>query len=96
MVTLRRFLRAQYDWSGLTSRLLQSKAWYLGSLIFAALLTFLLILGYHLWKVPMSVGQLAATDLGLELEHMFPIITYYTLVVVLLPMALLLSRIYRV
>jgi quinone-modifying oxidoreductase, subunit QmoC len=94
MVTLRRFLSAQYDWSGLTARLLQSKAWYLGALIFAALLTFLLILGYHLWKVPMSVGQLAATDLGLE--HMFPIITYYTLVVVLLPLALLLSRIYRV
>ena len=94
MVTLRRFLSAQYDWSGLTSRLLQSKAWYLGSLIFAALLTFILILGYHLWQVPMTVSQLATTDMGLE--HMFPIITYYTVIVVLLPLALLLSRIYRV
>jgi len=94
MVTLRRFLSAQYDRSGITSKLLQSKAWYLGSLLFVASLTFLLILGYHLWKVPMTVGQLATTELGLE--HMFPIITYYTLVVVLLPLALLLSRIYRV
>jgi quinone-modifying oxidoreductase, subunit QmoC len=94
MVTLRRFLSAQYDWSGITSRLLQSKAWYLGSLIFIAVLTFALILGYHLWKVPMTVGTLAATDLGLE--HMFPIIIYYTLVVILFPLALLLSRIYRV
>ncbi len=94
MVTLRRFLSAQYDWSGITSRLLQSKAWYLGSLIFIAVLTFALILGYHLWKVPMTVGTLATTELGLE--HMFPIITYYTLVVILFPLALLLSRIYRV
>ncbi len=94
MVTLRRFLSAQYDWSGITAKLLQSKTWYLGSLVFVALFTFLLILGYHLWKVPHTVGQLATTGLGLE--HMFPIITYYTLVVVLLPLALLLSRIYRV
>jgi len=94
MVTLRRFLSAQYDWSGITSRLLQSKAWYLSSLIFVAVLTFLLILGYHLWKVPMPVGTLATTELGLD--HMFPIITYYTLVVILAPLALLLSRVYRV
>ncbi len=94
MVTLRRYLSAQYDWSGITSKLLQSKAWYLGSLIAVAIFTFLLILGYHLWKVPMTVSQLASTELGLE--HMFPIITYYTLVVVLLPLALLLSRVLRV
>jgi len=94
MVTLRRFLSAQYDWSGITSKLLQSKTWYLGSLIFVAILTFLLILGYHLWKAPMPIGTLATTDMGLE--HMFPIIAYYTLVVILFPLALLLSRIYRV
>ena len=94
MVTLRRFLSAQYDKSGVTSRLLQSKTWYLGSLITVAIFTFLLILGYHLWKVPMTVGQLASTELGLQ--HMFPIITYYTLAVVMLPLALLLSRIFRV
>ena len=94
MMTLRRFLSAEYDWSGITSVLMRSKAWYLGSLIGVAVLTFLLILGYHLWKVPMTVGQLATTELGLE--HMFPIILYYTLTVVLLPLALLLSRIYRV
>jgi len=94
MATLRRYLTAQYDWSGISAVLLRSKAWYLGSLIGIAVLTFLLILGYHLWKVPMTVGQLATTELGLE--HMFPIILYYTLVVVLLPLALLLSRLYRV
>ena len=94
MVTLRRFLSAQYDWSGITSRLLQSKAWYLSSLIAVAIFTFLLILGYHLWYVALPAGTLATTALGLD--HMFPIITYYTLVVILFPLALLLSRVYRV
>ncbi len=94
MVTLRRFLSAQYDWSGITSRLLHSKAWYLGSLIGVAIFTFLLILGYHLWYVALPVGTLATTPLGLD--HMFPLITYYTLVVILFPLALLLSRVYRV
>ncbi len=94
MVTLRRFLSAQYDWSGITSKLLQSKAWYLGSLIGVAVFTFLLILGYHLWKVALPIGTFATTDLGLD--HMFPIITYYTLFVILFPLVLLLSRVYRV
>jgi len=94
MVTLRRFLSAQYDWSGITSRVLQSKAWYLGSLVFVAVFTFLLILGYHLWYVALPVSTLATTSLGLD--HMFPIMTYYTLVVILFPLVLLLSRVYRV
>ncbi len=94
MITLRRFLSAQYDWTGIASRLLQSRAWYLGSLISVALFTLLLILGYHLWYVGMAVGDFAATAYGLE--HMFPIITYYTLTVMLLPLLLLLSRIFRI
>jgi len=94
MATLRRFLTAQYDWSGISAKLLQSKAWYLGSLIGVAVFTFLLILGYHLWYVKLAVGDFVSTSLGLE--HMFPIITYYTLFVLLVPMALLASRIHRV
>ena len=94
MMTLRRFLTAQYDWSGVTSKLLQSKAWYLGSLIAVAALTLLLIIGYHLWYVAMPAGDFARTSLGLD--HMFPMITYYTLVVILVPVALLLSRVHRV
>src|ERR1035437_5422503 len=43
MVTLRRFLSAQYDWSGLAARLLQSRTWYLSSLIVVAFFTLLLI-----------------------------------------------------
>ena len=59
MVTLRRFLSAQYDWTGITSRLLQSKAWYLGSLVFVAVFTFLLI---H--RLSPLVRRAAGRDLG--------------------------------
>lgn len=94
MLTLRRFMSAQYDWSGIAAKLLQSKAWYVSSLISVAVFTFLLIVGYHLWYVAMPAGDFTRTAMGLE--HMFPIITYYTLVVILLPLALLLSRVHRI
>ena len=94
MITLRRFLSAQYEWTGIGSKLLQSTAWYLGSLISVAVFTLLLIIGYHLWYVGMGARDFVTTPFGLE--HMFPIITYYTLVVVLLPLLLLFSRIFRI
>lgn len=94
MITLRRFLSAQYDWTGIASKLLQSKAWYLGSLFSVALIVLLLIVGYHLWYVGMPVTDFATTPFGLE--HMFPIMTYYTLTVILLPLLLLFSRVFRI
>jgi len=94
MITLRRFLSAQYEWIGIGSRLLQSKAWYLGSLIFVAAITIFLIIGYHLWYVAMPARDFAATALGLE--HMFPMMTYYTLTVILVPLLLLLSRVIHI
>ena len=94
MITLRRFLCAQYEWSGIGARLLRSEAWYLSSVISVALFTFLLILGYHLWYVRLGVRDLVTTPLGLE--HMFPIMRYYTGAVVLVPLFLLLSRIMHV
>lgn len=94
MITLRRFLSAQYDWTGIASKLLQSKAWYLSSLIFVAALTVVLILGYHLWYLGMGTRDFTTTAMGLE--HMFPIIIYYTLTVMLLPVVLLFSRAFRI
>jgi ferredoxin len=94
MITLRRFLTSQYEWTGIGSRLLQSTAWYLVSLISAAVFTLLLIVGYHLWYVKMPARDFAATAFGLD--HMFPLITYYTLTVILLPLLLLLSRIMHI
>ncbi len=94
MQTLRRFLCVQYDWTGIASKLLQSKVWYLGSLISVALFVVFLIVAYHVWYVGMAPKDLATTALGLD--HMFPLITYYTLTVMLLPLLLLLSRVFRI
>jgi len=96
MLTIRRFLSAQYDWSGLGAKLYQSDVWYASSLIFVALLTIALIVGYHLWYLAMPAGDFARNSLGLGLGHMFPIMTYYTLAVILLPLLLLLSRVVRI
>ncbi len=94
MITLRRFLSAQYDWTGIAARVLQSKAWYLASLIFVAILTLVAIISYHLLYVGLAAKDFATTPFGLD--HMFPIITYYTLIVILLPLLLLVSRILRI
>jgi len=94
MLTLRRFLSAQYDWTGIASKLLQSKAWYLGSLISVALIVLFLIVAYHLWYVGMAAKDFATTPFGLD--HMFPLMTYYTLTVILLPLLLLFSRVFRI
>jgi ferredoxin len=94
MITVRRFLTANYDWTGIAAKLLQSKAWYLGSLISVAVLTLALIVGYHLWYVGMAAKDFTTTPFGLD--HMFPIITYYTRIVLLLPLFLLLSRVFRI
>src|ERR1019366_309194 len=93
MATLRRFLSGQYERTGMASKLLTSRAWYFGSLAFAAVLVVLLILCYHLWYVGLPFSGLA-TPLGME--HMFPTMTYFTLAVMLFPLLLLLSRVHRV
>jgi ferredoxin len=93
MLTLRRFLSAQYDWTGLGSKILASRAWYLGSLVGVGALTFLLILLYHLYYVGLGFRDLT-TPMGLD--HMFPTIRYFTLTVLLLPLLLLFSRVFRI
>lgn len=90
MMTVRRFLSAQYDWTGLSSRILRSRAWYLGSLVSVALLVLLSLVAYHLAYAGMPPGDLARTPMGLE--HMFPTATYFTLGVIVLPLLLLLSQ----
>jgi quinone-modifying oxidoreductase subunit QmoC len=94
MQTLRRFLCVQYDWTGIASKLLQSKAWYLGSVFSVALTVLFLIVGYHLWYVRMAANDFTTTALGLD--HMFPLMTYFTLTVILVPLLLLFSRVFRI
>ena len=85
--TLRRFLVGQYDWTGLASRIQRSRAWYVGSLLATALVVFALIVLYHLWVVRMPASAFASGTMGLE--HMFGTITWFTLVVTLVPLFLL-------
>lgn len=93
MMTLRRFLKAQYDWTGISSRILRSRAWYLGSLLAGAAIALGLILWYHLSFKGMPLRDFATIPLGLE--HMFPTMTYYTLTVILLPPVFLFAHVFR-
>jgi len=88
--TLRRFLVGQYDWTGLAARIQGSYAWHLGALLVSGAIVLALIVLYHLWEVGMPFASFASTGMGLE--HMFGIITWFTLVVSLLPLLLLLSN----
>ena len=47
MMTLRRYLTAQYDWTGLSGKLYRSKAWELGALFVVAAFMALLIWFFH-------------------------------------------------
>ncbi len=93
MASLRRWLVAQYDWTGLSARILTSRAWAAGSFLFAGALVFLLMVLYHLYVVGMSLGDLASRPMGMT--HMFPTITYFTLAIVSLPLAILCSNALR-
>lgn len=87
--TLRRFLVAQYDWTGLAARIQRSHAWYVGSLLTAAAIVLALVVFYHLWYVRMPASDFASTSMGLE--HMFGTITWFTLAVTVLPLLLVVT-----
>jgi ferredoxin len=88
--TLRRFLVGQYDWTGLAARIQRSTAWHLGALIGVGAIVLGLAVLYHLWYVGMPLGDFASTGMGLE--HMFGTIVWFTAVVSLLPILLLVSN----
>jgi ferredoxin len=46
MMSVRRYLVARYDWTGLSKKLYTSKAWELGSILFLALMVFLMFVFY--------------------------------------------------
>jgi len=94
MMTVRRFLTAQYDWTGISSKILSSRAWHLASLGVVSASVLLLIVLYHLLRVGLPFHDFVTTPLGLE--HMFPTMTYYTRTVMLFPLLLLLARVFRI
>jgi hypothetical protein len=93
MMTLRRYLASVYDWTGIASKINSSKAWHIGFLSFVGVF-FLLLMGlYHIYRVKMPLSDFTSTPMGLE--HMFPMMTYFTLGVVLFPFFILLTNAFR-
>ncbi len=100
MMTLRRYLTAQYDWTGLSSRIYKSRLWEIGALTLVSALVFALVALYHLYVYRrddyaemMGFGEFSLTSMGLE--HMFGLIYDFTLVVCLLPLVVLLLNGFR-
>jgi ferredoxin len=96
MRTLKRYLTAQYEITGLSSRILRSKAWELIANSAVALLVLILVVIYHLYQVQLPLSDFVSTPMGLE--HMFNTIVYFTVVVFLLPLLVLIAnaiRMYR-
>jgi ferredoxin len=95
--TLRAWLTAQYDWTGLSARVLRSRAWHLGALGAVAPLSVALLFAYHLRWAGLAAEEFVSTPMGFE--HMFPGILYFTWTVYLLAATLIAShawRMYRV
>ena len=92
-MTLRRYLIAQYDWTGLSRRICRSPAWEVGALSLVAMLVLALIILYHLYISKLDITFLRTTALGME--HMFPTITYFTVCVFLIPALLMASHAWR-
>jgi ferredoxin len=96
MMTLRRYLAAHYDLTGISSRIHRSRTWELKAMGVVALLVFVLVVLYHLYYVDLIMDDFVSTPMGLE--HMFPLMTYFSLVVFLLPLSIMVAnavRMYR-
>jgi ferredoxin len=87
MMTLRRYLASQYDVTGISSHVFRSRVWELAAFGFVAALVFALVIIYHLYYVDLPAGDFASTSLGLE--HMFPLISYFTYAVFVIPLAIM-------
>jgi ferredoxin len=92
MSTLRRYLAAQYDWTGLCSKIYRSKAWEIGSLLIMGIFVLFLIVFYHIYFAELELPDFTEP---MGMEHMFGIITYFTLAVIFLPLFFLLSHAFR-
>ena len=93
METLRRYLASVYDWTGIAATINRSKVWHIGALAFVGVLVLVLIGLYHVYVVKMPFKDFASTSMGLE--HMFPLMTYFTLMVILFPLLMLMINAFR-
>jgi len=93
MMTLRRYLTAQYDVTGLSSKILASKKGEFVSIALLALIVFGLVIAYHLYYVELPMTDLVSTSMGLE--HMFNTIVYFTIAVFAIPFLLMTANAVR-
>lgn len=93
MMTLRRYLTAQYDWTGLASKIYKSKAWEIGALAAVGLFVILLIGYYHISPAGLDFPDFLSEPMGLE--HMFGKIALFTRAVFLLSFFFLMSNAFR-
>lgn len=95
MMTLRRYLIAQYDFTRIASKVLGSRIGEIIALSLVGLLVFALVIYYHFYyaEVPMTVSEFLETPMGLG--HMFPLIGYFTKVVFAIPLILLFANTFR-
>ena len=93
MMTLRRYLIAQYDITRLGSKILLSKKAELMAISLVFLLVLILVVLYHLFYVKMSVADFTSIPMGQK--HMFDTITYFTYSVYLIPMLLMILNSFR-
>jgi len=89
MMTLRRYLISRYDFTGIAERLYTSSARRIAANAIVALLVVALVLYYHLKIVGLGLSDLVSTPMGME--HMFGIITYFTIALFVIPAVLLIS-----
>lgn len=93
MMTLRRYLTAQYDVTRLASKIQIAKKWGIIAMTLLFLLVFALVVVYHIYYVEMDLAGFASTPM--PLGHMFNTITYFTYTVYLLPLLLMLLNAVR-
>ena len=93
MKTLRRYLTAQYDWTGLSRRICRSPTWEIAALSSVAVFVLALIILYHLYVEHVEISVLRSTSMGME--HMFGRITYFTVAVFLIPAFFMASHVAR-
>ncbi len=93
MATLRRYLTAQYDWTGLSSKIHRSTAFEFAALATVSVVVLGLIILYHLTIKRLDISIFRSTAMGME--HMFPTITYFTWAVFLIPLLLVLANAVR-
>jgi quinone-modifying oxidoreductase subunit QmoC len=93
MMTLRRYLVAQYDFTGIASKVLGTRVGEVVALFLVGLLVFGLALWYHLYYVELDLDFLVTTAMGME--HMFPLVEYFTYAVFAIPVLIILVNIAR-